>query len=143
MPVRTFDPGKFIITIAGLPINGFADGTYINIERETDTFSKEIGADGVVSRVAMNDKSALLTITLSQTSPSNDALSILHNADELTGQGVVPIAVKDITGRSTYISGSGWIKKPAGFEGSKELTTREWVIDMAETIWFTGGNGEI
>lgn len=143
MAVRTYDPAQVIITIGGSIMSGFADGTFITIERETDTFTKVSGADGVISRAKSNDKSALLTITLAQTSPSNDALSILHNVDELTAKGVVPVLVKDILGRSTYVSGNGWIRRPAGYEGGKEITDREWQIDLAETLWFTGGNGAL
>jgi len=143
MAVRTFDPAQVVILLGGAPMSGYADGTFITIERETDTFQKESGADGVISRIKMNDKSTLVTLTLSQTSPSNNALSILHNTDELTGLGVVPLVIKDLSGTSTYFSGNAWIKKPASFVGGKEFNDREWTIDCAETEFFTGGNGSI
>jgi len=60
MAVRTFDPAQVVILLGGAPMSGFADGTFITIERETDTFQKESGADGVISRIKMNDKSTLV-----------------------------------------------------------------------------------
>lgn len=141
MAVRTYDPKQVAINIGGAPMQGFADGTFLNVERENDAFQKVVGADGVVSRAKSNDRSGLATLTLVQTSPSNDLLSALAVADELQNAGVVPITVKDLEGRTTYFAGTGWIRKMADSEFSNEITNREWAIDLAEVDVFIGGNG--
>lgn len=143
MAVRTYDPSKVIINIGGFPISGFADGSFIVAQRENDSFTKVAGADGVVSRAKSSDKSGNIALTLAQTSPSNDILSTLLTADELTGAGVIPVILKDMSGRTTMIAANGWIRKPANAEFGKEITNREWMIDIAEFNIFVGGNGSV
>lgn len=143
MPVRTYDPKSVIITIGGIPMSGFADGAFVSVERSNDTFSKVSGADGIVSRAKSNDRSGSLTLTLAQTSPSNDFLSGVAVLDELSNRGVVPVAVTDISGRSRIVSAFGWVKKPAKAEFGKEISNREWVLDLADVDFFDGGNADV
>lgn len=143
MAVRTYDPKQCLVTIGGVPMGGFADGTFVSIERTSDTFTKVSGADGIVSRSKTNDKSGTLTLTLAQTSPSNDVLTGYAKLDELSNAGIIPVTVKDISGRSTYASGFGWVKKPPTGEFGKEISDREWSLDMADLEIYTGGNADI
>jgi hypothetical protein len=139
MPLRTYDPKNVIVTFGGIALGGFADGTFVAVERENDAFSKESGADGVVSRAKSNDKSGNATITLSQTSPSNDILSIFHAADESANEGVKPFVIKEIGSGSLFVSAFGWIRKIPSIEYAKEISTREWTIDLADLDVFVGG----
>jgi len=138
--VTTFDPKLVVITVGGTPISGFADGTFIRVERETDTFTKVVGADGFVSRAKSNNKSGSITITLAQTSNSNSVLNALSTADELSNNGVVPCMIKDLSGTSTYFSSSAWVRKPSNAEFGKEISNREWVLDCADISMKTEGN---
>lgn len=138
--VRTFDPKQGVLTIGGVPIGGFADGTYISIERSSNTFEKVSGADGEVSRAKSNDYSGSLALTLAQTSPSNDVLSGFAIADELTSDGVVPVLYKDIGGTTIIFSAKGWVRKPAIVELGKVINNREWNLDLADLDIFVGGN---
>jgi hypothetical protein len=142
MPVRTFDPKQCLVIIGGVPMSGFADGTFVSIERTSDTFTKVSGADGIVSRAKSNDRSGTLTLTLAQTSPSNDVLSGFAIKDEMAGAGIVPILVKDLSGRSIYIAAFGWVKKPPTGEFGKEIANREWTLDLADLDMFAGGNAD-
>lgn len=142
MPVRTYDPKKVKVIVGGVPMSGFADGTFMTVARENDSFTKVSGADGIVSRAKSNDKSGSATLTLAQTSPSNDVLTGFSQADELSNNGVVPVLVQDFSGRSTYVSAFGWVRKPPDGEFGKEITNREWIIDLADLDVFTGGNLE-
>jgi len=143
MAVRTYDPGQFVVTVGGGQISGFADGTFVTIMRSNDAFTKVTGPDGVTSRAKSGDRSGEMTLTLTQTSPSNDFLSGIALADELTNTGVVPIMVKDISGRSVYFSGNGWIRKTPESSFGKEIENREWVFDLADMDIFLGGNGNL
>ncbi len=138
--IRTYDPSQVVVAIGGVVMGGWADGSFVKVARENDTFSKVTGADGVTSRAKMGDKSTVLTLTFAQTSPSNDILSVLHNVDERTAKGVVPVVIKDLSGTSTFFSGNGWIRKPADFEGAKEISNSEWTLDLANCEFFKGGN---
>lgn len=144
MAVRTYAPDKVSVIVGAFPIGGFADGSFITVRRSVDAFRKEVGVEGVVTRVRNTDKSGEIQLTLSQTSLSNDALSSLAIADELANVGVVPIFIKDnskgiVGSRSTYVSAFGWVRKIPDSEFSKSAANREWMIDVAELILFVGG----
>lgn len=140
MPVRTYDPKQVSVLVNGIPIGGFADGTFIRAMRSNDMFTKQSGADGIVSRAKSNDLSGEITLTLAQTSPSNDVLSGIQLTDELSNNGVVPVLIKDNSGRSIYVSAFAWIRKHTEAEFGKEIANREWIFDCADLDTFTGGN---
>jgi len=141
--IRTYDPSEVILIFGGIPISGFADGTFITVSRENDSFTKSVGASGETSRAKSVDQSGSVVVTLAQTSPSNDVLSGVAKTDELTSLGVLPILCKDNSGRSLFTGGNAWIRKPADAEHSKEISTREWTIDVADLEMFIGGNGSL
>ena len=131
MALRTFDPSKVTLSMGGVNIGGFADGTFISAERSNDSYSKTVGADGDTTRVRSVDKSGEVTITLSQTSPSNKTLSDLARDDE-EGKGVAPLLVKDLSGDTLLEAAFAWVRKPANVTYAKEVETREWIIDTAD-----------
>ncbi len=138
--LRTYDPKKVIVNVGGVPISGFADGTFISAERDNDAWSKVSGADGVVSRAKSNDLTGTITLTLQQTSPANDVLTGFAIADELTNAGVVPVSVTDLGGRTLITSAFSWVIKRATAEFGKEIANREWTIACADLKMFLGGN---
>lgn len=140
MGVRTYDAAKVAVTVKGLAISGWADGTFVVVDRMEESFTKVIGADGFTSRSKTNNRSGTITLTLSQTSPSNEVLSGLLADDELNGNGVFPIMVKDISGTTVLFSGTGWIQKPPSVEFGKEISNREWVIDVSDLHMTVAGN---
>lgn len=140
MAVRTYDAAQVILTINGVEISGYASDTFISIEREEPSFTKVVGADGTTSRAKSNNRSGTMTITLSQTSPSNDYLSALLAQDELSNSGVVPVILKDISGQSRFFSGTGWVQGMPTVEYAKEISDREWLIDLADMEFNIAGN---
>jgi len=138
--LKTYDPKLVILTVGGAVINGFADGTFVSAERSNDMFTKVVGADGITSRAKSNDKSGTITITLAQTSSGNDILSGYAARDELANAGVVTVSCKDLSGRSTFFSATGWIRKVPNSEFGKEVGDREWAIDCADLELFVGGH---
>lgn len=142
MSVRSFDPKAVIISIGGIPVSGFADGTFLEITADTQQFSKVIGSDGFATRVKTNNYGGVMTLTLAQSSPSNDALSALLNADRLANAGVVPILVKDLSGTSIFFSATGWIQQFPDVTYGNTINNRAWTFDLAEMDVFIGGNGE-
>jgi hypothetical protein len=137
--MQTYDPGKYTLIVGGAIIGGFADGTFIKAGRTTDTFKMHIGTDGTAARVRSRDKSGKYTVTLLQTSPSNEILSALAITDELTGAGVVPVLLKDGNGTTTVASLEAWVMKPAEVDLGKDLGNREWVIEAGDMDIFNGG----
>jgi len=138
--LRTYDASQVIVLAGGIPLSGFADGTFVSVERSSDAYTKVNGADGHTSRSKSCDKSGQATITLAQTSPANDILQGFATLDELSSNGVFPFAVKDLSGRTTFVSAHAWIKKIPNVSFGKEIENREWVLDLADVDMFIGGN---
>jgi len=140
MVLRTYDPKQVSIVVGGRVLTGIGPDTFISVERENDSFTKQVGASGEVGRANNNDRSGTITLTLMQVSPDNDYLSALVAADELNLSGVTNVLVRDANGTTLHESAESWIRKPATSEMARELGTVEWVIDCAELFMFTGGN---
>lgn len=142
MAVRTYDPKEVIITIGGVPMSGFSDGTFLEVVRTEPTWNMVVGADGFVTRGKTNNLSGLVTLTLKQSSPSNDVLSGFMALDELTNSGIIPVLIKDLSGNSTYFSGQGWVMQYANSTFGKDINDREWSIQLATLDLFVGSNAE-
>jgi hypothetical protein len=140
MSVRTYDPKSVVVTIGGVPMSGYADGTFLNVDRDENAFTKVTGADGTSTRVKSNNRSGSMTLTLKQSSPSNDVLSGFASLDELSNTGVVPILIKDLSGNSLFFSATGWVQKFPSSEFGKEINNREWVLDLVDVDMFVGSN---
>lgn len=139
MAVTTLDPKQVFIIIGGAHITGYADGSFIEVDRDEDSFTKKTGADGLTARAKSNNRGASFKITLMQTSPSNDVLTAFMLADEAESNAVQPVMVKDGFGTSLF-NGIGWVKKMPASAWAKEVGAREWIIDCAEMNAFVGGN---
>ena len=142
MSVRTYDPKQVIITIGGVPMSGFAEGTFLEVVRNEPTWNTVVGADGLVTRGKTNNFSGTLTLTLKQSSPSNDVLSGFMALDEATNAGVVPILVKDLSGNSIYFGARCWVTQYANSAFGKDIADRVWTLTMDEADIFVGSNSE-
>jgi hypothetical protein len=138
--VRTYDPKKIVVTFGTVIITGYADGTFVSIAQNGDSFEKVKGADGTVERVNKNADDYAVTITLKQSSMTNDALSTIHIADKLSNTGKFPLTVKDLQGTSLFFAAQAWIAKPPDSERSDASSNREWRIDTGIAANFIGGN---
>jgi hypothetical protein len=140
MGIRTYDPGRVIVSFLGINITGYAKGTFIKAERNEDTYSLMVGAGGETARSRSRNRSGKVTITLMSSSPTNDYLSAAAAADEVAGTGVGPLQIKDLNGTSLVHGANGWIVKPAPLEEGEEITNREWVIEVDELDMLVGSN---
>ena len=140
MSVKTYNAADVAIVFAGVPIEGYADGTFVAVARDNPSWNKNIGADGEGVRAKSNDKSGTITLTLMQSSLSNDALSALALLDEASGDGVGPFLMKDNSGRTICSAETAWIQKPADVSFAREAETREWVFETNLLDMFVGGN---
>ena len=140
MAVKTYDPKQVAVIIGTRAASGYAEGSFVKVERNNDAFALMVGADGEATRAKSADKSGKITITLLASSDYNDYLSELALADELTGGGIVPALIKDNSGRSLHTSATCWVMKMPTNDFAKDNGTREWVIETDELIMFTGGN---
>lgn len=140
MSTATYDAGRVVITFGPHVVTGYADGTFVKASRDNDTFTKRTGADGHGTRTRLRSKAGSIELTLEQTSPSNDYLAGVAVSDELLGNGVMPVVVKDLNGKSLATAAEAWIRKPADLEDAKEAGTRSWILDTCELVLVPGSN---
>ena len=134
-----YDPGLVSLILVGIPIVGFQKGTFIVAKRTSDTFKVEVGSQGDSTTVRSRDKTGEIEVTLMAESPSNQALSTLHAADELTGVSIGPSMAVDVLGTTEVFAAMSRIKKVADVEFSGEATARKWTIICAPEIEINAG----
>ena len=136
---KQYDPGLIAISFSGVQILGFMDGTFVTCERAEDAFALAVGAGGDTTRVRSRNRSGTVTVTLKAESPTNDTLSAIAKSDELFGDGVGTLMVKNINGTTIVEAESAWIKKLPNVEYGDAASGREWMFDCAELIMLVGG----
>jgi hypothetical protein len=140
MSTRTYDPGQHFMVLGSVTISGYADGTYISVERMSEAFTSVAGAGGEVARVRHRDRRASVKLTLMASSACNDLLTAIADNDERDGSGVGSLSIRDGNGTTVATAANAWIKKRPTVEFSKDLPNREWEIECEILDLFVGGN---
>jgi len=131
MSIKTYSPEDVTITVGGSIITGYADGTFVKVARDDDAYKKVVGADGEISRTKSPNRGGYVELTLKQDSDSNAILGGYAALDEATGDGIVPVLVKDNLDY-TAIGSKGWVRKLPDMERGKDLANMVWTIDIAK-----------
>ena len=138
--VKTFDPKMIVITFGSIPISGYAEGTFVSVNRSGDAFAKRKGAGGDVERINKNQGDFEVTVTLLQTTPTNKELSAVLAADQVTNAGVFPLTIKDLLGETLFFAPQAWIRKDPEWEDGDDLNSRAWTFDTGIGSNLIGGN---
>lgn len=138
----TYDPKKVIVLFGGVPIEGFAEDSMIKVKPLGDGVASVVGCHGDVVRTLSPDNRHEITIKLLQSSASNDVLGVIHQRDKKIGDGVLPLVIKDLSGRMTFVDSQAWlVNNPEVNRTDKaEDGDNEWVIHTAGGILFPGGH---
>jgi len=139
MASKDYDPKKVSIHIAGQPVEGFADGTFVAINRNNQTWTVQSGAGGEYARAKSNDRTGTVELTLMQTSQTNDVLSGLLDADEADNAGKFSFALTDVNGNTLISSTDMWVQQPPAVEFGKELSDRVWTLETGNLIYASIG----
>jgi len=140
MSVKSYDAGSVLVILNGVIVEGIADGTFLTAARDNPAFTKGTGSGGEGWRAKSNDRSGTVTLTLLQTSATNDLFSALMALDEQTGNGVGALLIKDNSGLTLISAESAWLEKPADAEFAREVSNREWTIGTNDLNMHNGGN---
>ena len=139
MAIRTYDPAAVLPSFLGGILTGFADGTFISVERNEDGFTLVVGASGESARAQSRNKSGVVTFTILATSQTNDYLSAIAEADEALGTGVGEFQMAELNGTTLIHATNAWVKKMPKVERGKEVSTVEWTIECEDLGIFAGG----
>ncbi len=139
----TYDPSDVSISVGGIhTVSGYVDGTFVNIVNNTKPVETHRAMDGTTERLYTKDEGYTVTVTLAQTSVSNNILSSIYNIDKVTRMGKFPLIIKDGQGQSVFFAPDAWISKAPDVVFGNEMQTREWQFDTAGAALAIAGNGK-
>lgn len=135
--VIVLSKGDFVHTI-----QGYADGTFLNISRLTPASELYVGSDLSAGRVKRRNKASNITITLHQFSPSNAVLQALQRADEEDDRDewVFAITIKDLSGTGVWSSRAAFVATNPDTTFSNTTETRDWMIQAISLSANIGSN---
>ena len=140
LSLGTYDPTEQEVVFNGIPLDGFAPGTFIKVMRNEDGWSFQPSNSGGGARSRNPNRSGRFEFTLLAASPSNGFLSAFALADERTGEGVGEVMVKDRSSTNAYcLAQNGWIVKYPDWERAKEMGEVTWVIECDDINIFHSG----
>ena len=123
-------------------VKGRAKGDYLQVVYNQEQFTENVGIDGEGFWVSNADESARITVTLVQTSNSNDVLSALFIADKAAPGGLLlPLVIEEANGRTVYGAARARIVKLADGVWSDGGNVRTWLLSTTRLTGFVGGLG--
>lgn len=133
MALKSYNLNHCVVVCDGVPISGFSDGDAVTVEYESDIWSDTVGADGEVTRSALNDRRATITFNLQDTSSLNSFFREKVVLARTVGMGdVFTFLLKDINLGETVTAREVWVKTDPGVTKAQESTAREWVCMAAD-----------
>ena len=124
--LATYMPEEVTILLAGIPVSGFIQGSFISVDKDVKPFTSKRTADGTVSRMYNNDQTYTITLTLYSGSDSNQLLTRLWQLDEITQRGKFPLMIKDGSGSDLFFSTTTWIEGIPSLVKSNQYEPRAW-----------------
>jgi len=138
--VRTYDPRLVIITLGPHTVQGYADGTFVNIEAHGDGVSKEVGSDGEVVRSIDPDETATVTINIQYGSDTIKFAQEQYDKDRNThGEAMFPVLIKDMRGGLVFAADEAWVENTVAREFNYEASGREITIATGKALWTDNG----
>lgn len=146
--LATFAPNDVTVVItqrsSGIAhiVSGYSEDSIVNIERVAETFTMYTGADNTSTRIYNANKSATVTLSLQQTSASNDILSLLYSNDAASrnSSGLFSLQISDASGRSRYFSDDAYVGVVPNSGFGNSMQTRDWVLHAHNLDTYIGGN---
>lgn len=122
-----YDPLKVSVIINGVPIKGFAKGTFVEFSYNEPRTSTEVGAQGDPNTALSRDRSGKLKFTLMNNQPSNQYMEYMTQLHD-QGLGYSATFVGPNGGYTCAESFTGEVA-PLGYS-EKADDSREWEVDM-------------
>lgn len=132
MAVKTYNPKKILISLDKHAVSGYAEDSFVIVEKNGEGISKQVGCDGEIVRCIDPDGSYKIRLSLLQTSPTNAFLQNQYNIDEKTGKGNFAILISDLRGDLEFSSEVAWVNRPAKRIFGQKANKVEWEIETGE-----------
>lgn len=127
----TYDPNEVTLTLDGVFITGFQDGTFIEASKDDDNFNVKTSAQGDVAVAYTNSPLGTITFTLSPVSPSLPYVRQLADRRD-----PFPVWVNRSSGEVNEKAGGtqALIKKKPGLSFSDDLEDRKVEVQVLDYV---------
>ena len=125
-PPSLYNPGRVRVFWGGIPLLGFAPGTFLSITRDEPTWKTVRGTNGEVKRIKQSGKSGLIELTLRQSTFANRLLGVMHKVDEEASGIILPLAVADQSGGALAYAPEAFIDKYAALSYGRDEPDIVW-----------------
>lgn len=138
--LRPYAPKDVVVSWNGIPITGFAEGTFVTMKRSSESKKKSVGGQGDVCITMNADTSGEVELTLMQSSPANGLLAAALHAEELLKVPTVGVLlVSDPSGAVLGLSKNAFLMSFPSSDVGDEATDRTWMfgcenLDFASAI---------
>ncbi len=136
----TVDPASLNVMFGTHRLAGWGPGDYVGVVYDVEAFNSLVGVDGLGAWAKNQNLAATVTLTLMQTSDSNDRMSAFHLADRATPNGIqLPFVVREKGGRTLFTADKARILKIPDTVWSDTVQVRAWQVRSLRLIPFVGG----
>lgn len=143
MEIWTYSPDDVQVLIGGvLPVEGLAEGTFVEITKDIMPHTSTRATDGTVGRLRKTNSTYTVNISIMASSPTNDLLTKIYLLDAQWGIGKFPFMVKDSLGTGYFFSATTWIEVIPTLSYGTDMTTRTWGLRSNQGVINIGGNGD-
>jgi len=129
--MATYDPKDLSVIVGGIPITGFAPGSFVTITYDEDSWALSVGPDGEAVRSKSNVKSATVELSLMHGAIANQVLSGFRVADEATNAGLVPLQILDRGTGTLHSAEAAWVQKQPDMDYQPEAQPIGWTLRTA------------
>jgi len=139
---QSYAPKDVVVSWNGVPITGFAEGTFITMKRATESKKKTVGSQGDVCITMSADKTGEIELTLMQSAPSNAKLALLLHLEEKARIPTVGVLmVSDPSGAVLALSKNAFLMSFPSLDLADDAGDRTWMfacedLDYATAIGF-------
>jgi|GEM_PF-404983 len=127
--VRQYDPRDVAVVVDGHTVVGFADGTFVEAEKNEDEVTMDVGAQGDVTFVDAADNTGTITLTLKHNSPSIAKFMELRKSKEPFS---IRITDRNFQGDVSVGGSQARIQKAPAFSRGDNVEDVEIVILVAD-----------
>lgn len=136
--INTFNPSSTTLLLSNHKVHGI---TEIAVKKNSTTFEIVKGIRGKNTRRRNRDSSCVISVSLIQTSTSNDVLSEIVALDKEQGTGQITLLLKDISGSTLIKSDNAFIEDYPEATFQENISMRTWNIYCLSTSEYViGGN---
>ena len=132
---------------AGVAVIDITDGSvsdeFFSTARNAPRWAHESDGMGNATRVKGNDRGASFTVTLSASSPTNEALTRAAEADDITETVVGPMLLRDLNGQTVITANNAYLEgiPDRAYQGNARGTVA-WVFHCSDMTRHIGGHNQ-